>query len=250
MDKKKVVELQELHEVMKKEKGLLILSGILTLVVIMYLSLKVLLPSIWGKISLISIAFLAFASLILTFLGTRTIRYLGEFSQKEFRELAFLDELTGVYNYRYIERRLNFELERTKKFSSPLSLIYIDIDHFKKVNDVFGHETGNKVLKEASRLLKDSVREMDIVGRVGGDEFLVILPLSTIDEAFPVANRLKENFSSQAFECSKEKKIDFLTLSLGVVSSPPLPPDRVTLIKEADTAMYRAKKEGGNRASL
>ena len=126
----------------------------------------------------------------------------------------------------------------------------MDIDHFKKVNDLFGHEAGNEVLNRIGALLKNSIREMDIVGRIGGDEFLIILPVSTVDEALQVADRLKDKFSSQVFEVSTGEKVNFLTLSLGVVSTPPLPPEKEMMIKEADAAMYRAKREGGNRTSL
>ncbi len=249
-EERRIVELREVEEILKRVKGLFGLSSILTLIVILYLSLRLLLPDIWGKIGLVSIGFFAFASLLLTVAQMRTVTYLRITSKERINRLAFMDELTGVYNYRFIDQFLDRELERMKKFSYPLSLIYIDIDHFKKVNDRFGHETGNTILKKIGHLIKNSVRDMDILGRIGGDEFLVILPLTAINEALPVAERIRTRFEDTQFDTPEGDRVDFLTLSLGVVSTPPLPVDKDVLIKEADKAMYRAKREGGNRTSL
>ena len=92
------------------------------------------------------------------------------------RKRAITDELTGVYNYRYLEQRLTEELQRAKRHSSPLSVIYIDFDSFKLVNDTFGHETGNTVLQRVAQAARTSARGEDFVGRLGGDEFLIVRP--------------------------------------------------------------------------
>jgi len=250
MKNKRIVEVKEVNELLKRVRGLFGLSFLLTLVIILYISLWLLIPEIWGKINMWSIGFFAFASFLLTIAQLRTMRFLGLTSREEINRLAFLDELTGVYNYRYLEEFLRRELERVKMFSYPLSLIYIDIDHFKKVNDRFNHEAGNQVLRKFGQLLKSSVREIDVVGRIGGDEFLIVLPLTAVNEALPVAERIRTKFKETEFEVGDGEKVDFLTLSLGVVSTPPLPPERDVLIREADEAMYRAKREGGDKTSL
>ncbi len=248
--KKVVVELKEMGEIVGRVKGLFFLSGILTVLVLGYLALRIFKPDLWGEIGIVSIAFFAFASLILTVAQLKTIKYLRQSSWRKIENLAFLDELTGVYNYRYVEKRLEQELERVRRYSIPLSIIYVDIDHFKKVNDTFGHDAGNRVLKAIGYLFKTLVRENDLVGRVGGDEFVIILPFTPLDEALPVADRIRKKLEEHVFSLPDGEEIKYLRLSMGVVATPNLPPDKDVLIKEADQAMYRAKRKGGNQVSL
>lgn len=166
--------------------------------------------------------------------------------------LAITDQLTGAYNRRYIVTQLEQELAVAVRHNLPLSIIMIDIDHFKSVNDQHGHQVGDEVLKEIVNVLSESVRSSDIIGRYGGEEFIVIAPLTGLQEALILAERLRETVSRWPFETM----YGFLklTISLGVVTyegkAEPYHSSLVDrLLAMADTEMYRAKAQGRNRVS-
>lgn len=166
--------------------------------------------------------------------------------------LAITDQLTGAYNRRYIVSQLEQELAITVRHNLPLSIIMIDIDHFKNVNDQHGHHVGDEVLKEMVNVLTDCIRSSDIIGRYGGEEFIVIAPLTSLQEALILAERLRETVSKWPFETT----YGFLklTISLGVATNESKAEhyhsslvDR--LLAMADAEMYRAKAQGRNRVS-
>ncbi len=157
---------------------------------------------------------------------------------------AITDSLTGLYHHKYFMMRLQEEMERAKRYQRGLSLLMLDIDHFKSINDVCGHLAGDKVLVGLANLIKKNGRGVDVVARYGGEEFAVILPDTNQEGALTMAKRLRERAESTAFDGNLK-----ITVSIGVASlEPPLkkiePED---LVAAADKALYQAKKNGRNR---
>jgi diguanylate cyclase (GGDEF)-like protein len=165
------------------------------------------------------------------------------------RELAVQDELTGLYNRRMLERRLEMEWERSRRFSTSLSCIMVDVDHFKKFNDEHGHLIGDEVLKYVGGVLKEQVRKVDTVARFGGEEFAILLPRTTPEEAHAVAEKLREAIQDTPFR--KQTEADdipsHLTISAGVASTLDSPQSVKQLVDMADTALLLAKSLGRNR---
>lgn len=169
-----------------------------------------------------------------------------EQSQRDLRNLAILDGLTGVYNRREFNLQLRAELERSERYQHPCSLIMMDIDYFKKLNDTHGHQGGDEVLRVVAALLKQEVRPTDRVARYGGEEFAVILPETTGDKALGVAERLRETIAISPISISEEMIIN-VTVSIGVATFPTDATSEEKLLSLADQALYSAKKSGRNR---
>jgi len=169
--------------------------------------------------------------------------------QEEIRQLAALvrtDELTRLFNYRYFNQALSLEMERTRRSGQPTCLIMIDLDHFKTINDAYGHEVGNVVLGHISTLIKKTVRRLDIPCRYGGEEFTIILPDTTLKQGVRFANRLR-----LIIENSPAKAPDAL---LGIEASFGVDVyekgDQQTekeFVEKVDSYLYLAKQEGRNR---
>ncbi len=156
------------------------------------------------------------------------------------QELTITDDLTRVYNSRYMHRFLDYEIERAKRYHYKLSMIFMDLDYFKDINDRYGHICGSKLLVEVARLILANIRTADIVCRYGGDEFVVLLPAAPKDKARIVADKLRRAIKETKF--LKEEKIDCtLTASIGVACFPDDAKDKLELIHLADQAMYRVK---------
>jgi len=163
---------------------------------------------------------------------------LKEAGQKEFyRELAISDGLTGIYNHRHFHEVLPREIERAKRYSQPVCLLMIDIDDFKKYNDTHGHLAGDKLLMNIARILIATTRDVDIVFRYGGEEFVVILP--------QVGKQGGVNSAKRILKLIKQKLS--VTVSIGVTSFPDDEVYKNELINKADSAMHQAKKLGKNR---
>jgi len=170
---------------------------------------------------------------------------------QQMKNLAITDELTGLHNFRYLKERLEEEVKRAQRYERPLALIMADIDYFKKYNDTYGHPKGNKVLKILADILKVSVREVDIVGRYGGEEFIIILPEASEDEAREIAERIRLKVERYKFINNKNHPDETkLTLSLGVTScfQESIAPEG--LIYKVDQALYQAKRKGRNRVEV
>jgi len=164
------------------------------------------------------------------------------------KELTNRDELTKLYNRRYFFERLEKEVERAKRYQRRLSLLMIDIDHFKNYNDTFGHLLGDEILKQLARLLEGRLRKVDVVARYGGEEFLVLLPETEKRNALRVGEKLrkaveKHNFHSQRPELGKGK----ITITVGVSSFPEDSESAYELLDLADKAMYYGKAQGRNQ---
>lgn len=161
------------------------------------------------------------------------------------RDMLYIDELTGLFNYRYLEISLDREVKRADRFGSTVSMIFIDLDLFKVVNDTHGHLVGSQVLKEVGMLLKKSVREVDIVIRYGGDEFTVMLVETGDKGAATVAERIRRSIADHTFLTDEGLNIR-LTASLGYACYPADTQSKLELLELADKAMYRGKEEGKN----
>ena len=167
------------------------------------------------------------------------------------RELAFRDGLTGLYNHRYFQEVLESELERAQRYAHPLSLLLIDIDFFKKVNDSYGHPAGDQVLQEVSNTIVKLVRRCDIVARYGGEEFAVILPETSLTGARVLAQRIRRGIQQMKITCGEQTIT--VTISCGIActeNNHERPVTRNTLIEHSDQALYRAKKNGRNRVEV
>jgi diguanylate cyclase (GGDEF)-like protein/PAS domain S-box-containing protein len=167
--------------------------------------------------------------------------------KEEAVRLSYIDDLTGVYNHRFFIEQLTLELERQKRYSSPLSLLMIDIDYFKHYNDTNGHLAGDQVLKAISILIQRGVRRNDIVARYGGEEFSAILINTGREKALEIAERVRRNVAEARFPNEGAQPNKDLTVSVGVATCSPSISTLTDLIRESDNALYRAKKGGRNR---
>lgn len=162
--------------------------------------------------------------------------------------LAITDPLTKLFNRRHMEEYINRELKAAFRYHSPLSLLMIDIDRFKSINDELGHQAGDTVLREIAGVIKESVREVDVVGRWGGEEFVVILPRCGKDEARQTAERILHDVSEHNFSAMNDRQV---TVSIGIAGVPdPSIDNSDKLLDASDRAMYMAKKNGRNRVEV
>ncbi|HEX21368.1 MAG TPA: GGDEF domain-containing protein [Actinobacteria bacterium] len=162
---------------------------------------------------------------------------------------ASLDGLTGIYNFRYFSERLEIEWNRAVRYEKPLSLIMIDADLFKNVNDTYGHLSGDKVLRDLSELLQQHIRETDVLSRYGGEEFTIILPETHYQDAYNVAEKLRQAVADNTFKTA-DAGIDIkLTISLGIANYPSTAFSRDDLIHQVDQTLYQAKKRRNTLAS-
>ncbi|CDM64048.1 GGDEF domain-containing response regulator [Pyrinomonas methylaliphatogenes] len=155
-------------------------------------------------------------------------------------EAAFTDHLTGLANRRRFERQLAREVARTRRYGHPFCLLMIDIDHFKEINDTFGHVTGDAVIRQVARILQSSTRGIDVAARIGGDEFAVILPETRFEAGLDVAERLRQAIKSTKMS----SEVETVTASFGIAEFPASAEDEVELFRRADAALYEAKRNG------
>ena len=166
---------------------------------------------------------------------------------KQVEIMAITDQLTEIYNRRQVETILQKEFRTATRYKTPVSCMIIDIDHFKAVNDAFGHHAGDAVLKEIAKIITESAREADTVARWGGEEFIVILPQTKKEEALQAASRILKTISEHNFPDIPDERI---TVSIGTTSIPHPSLDIDTeekLIHTADCALYEAKRKGRNK---
>jgi diguanylate cyclase (GGDEF)-like protein len=176
------------------------------------------------------------------------IARLGEllsYYQQRLEQVLNTDPLTGVLNRRAFFERLEEELARHRRYGRPLALLMADVDHLKAVNDAAGHQMGDRLLVQVAQLLQTHTRAVDLVGRYGGDEFVVLLPETGSAGALCVAQRLCALVAQTEFEGGTH-----LSLSVGAASVPPYPPDCGRLLAATDQALYAAKAAGRGCARL
>jgi diguanylate cyclase (GGDEF)-like protein len=159
--------------------------------------------------------------------------------------LSVTDDLTQLYNSRYLNDALRRETKRAMRSGWPLSLLFVDLDGFKKINDAHGHLLGSRALIEAAEVIKSSARETDIVARFGGDEFAILLPETGAEGAHSVARRLRDRVQRYVFLPERGQN-NRLTASIGVATLPDVADTAEGLLQAADAAMYRVKVSGKN----
>jgi diguanylate cyclase (GGDEF)-like protein len=179
---------------------------------------------------------------IRTFAGQASVAVDNVLLHQEAQRLSVTDGLTGLSNYRAFQRQLAREVERATRFHRPLGLLLLDIDHFKTVNDTYGHQVGDEVLIELARRVQHEVRDVDSVGRYGGEELVVILPETDTDGAGLLAERICESVRRTPFEAGSTSIT--VTVSIGAAALPDHGTTPADLIRAADEAMYAVKGSG------
>jgi diguanylate cyclase (GGDEF)-like protein len=170
-------------------------------------------------------------------------------SKEEMEKLSHTDELTQIPNRRRIMEKLTEELRTHSRKKRPISLAMLDIDHFKKVNDTFGHQCGDMILHEMAQLISDMLRDYDSIGRYGGEEFLIILPETTDEQAFAICDRIRLTAQDHIYKYrGRELQV---AVSIGIATKPAEASIRMNLlISEADRCLYIAKETGRNRTEI
>jgi two-component system cell cycle response regulator len=166
---------------------------------------------------------------------------------KEFRELAIRDGLTGLFNHRHAHQRLQEEFDRAERFDRDLTVIFIDVDHFKFFNDSNGHQAGDQVLRTLAEIMENATRESDTLARWGGEEFIVVAPETTGNEALRLSEKIRLAVEAYPFPHGENQPLGFVSLSLGVAAKSSVTESPEKLLRHADDAVYRAKDAGRNR---
>jgi diguanylate cyclase (GGDEF)-like protein len=184
---------------------------------------------------------------------TRRLRSTGEFLSdmvvwgKRARKRAITDELTGVYNRHFLDDALENQIHRAREGGSPLSVVMVDLDHFRSINDAYGHEVGDEILLSAVEIFKRHLRERDILARYGGDEFTILLPHTGIEKARSLAQMVCDEMEQVETLQHRGGTLTRVTTSQGIAAFPIHANNLPALMKKADEALYRAKELGRNR---
>jgi diguanylate cyclase (GGDEF)-like protein len=171
-------------------------------------------------------------------------------ARERMKQLSITDDLTETYNHRYFMESLDLELRRAERYEYPISLMMLDIDHFKIYNDTYGHMAGDRVLKQVAHVMKETVRHTDILARYGGEEFAGILIKTELDEAYQVAERVRVAVENFAFDREETQPESHLTVSIGISTLSSDVSTLQRLIKTADKALYEAKGAGRNQVAI
>ena len=166
----------------------------------------------------------------------------------QFQLMSITDPLTGLHNRRYMEARLSEELNRSKRYDFPMSFMMIDIDDFKLYNDRNGHQAGDRALEITAQCLRSTLRKADVASRYGGEEFTILLPQTTLDEAGAIADRLRRKIMQTRFPQGESQPLSGVTVSIGLSTLGPALDSVEAIIRAADRALYHAKSHGKNRA--
>ncbi len=167
-------------------------------------------------------------------------------AEAELQHLVTHDALTGLYNRKILEQRLTNEILRAARYERALSIFLLDIDHFKQINDTYGHQAGDAALHNLARILKESVRKTDYAARYGGEEFVIVLPETSLSKAEVLAERLRNNIAEHPIQSENDRELK-ITVSVGIAMFPDHAQSLQDLVKAADMAMYEAKIKGRNR---
>jgi two-component system cell cycle response regulator len=161
--------------------------------------------------------------------------------------MAITDQLTGLHNRRYMSRHLDNLVSNAAESGKPLAFLIMDIDHFKSVNDTYGHDIGDEVLREFAKRIGANVRGIDLACRYGGEEFVVVMPDTDMSFAFTVAERLRKSVEMTMFNVSRAPGKLPVTISIGIAASQGSGDTAEKLLHRADQALYKAKRDGRNR---
>ncbi|EQC51139.1 GGDEF domain-containing protein [Bacteriovorax sp. DB6_IX] len=179
-----------------------------------------------------------------------TLKKIGRYKEADnLKSLVHIDDVTGLYNQRKFLLDIEYSIAEYEKLKKPFSLIFVDIDHFKQVNDGHGHLVGSSLLKDVSKIIRDTVRDEDLCYRYGGDEFVILIPFSNYEEANIVATRVLKNIKDETFTVEEGEGIgdasEFkLSVSIGIANFPKDAKNQVDIINMADKMMYKAKQSG------
>ncbi|MFN7130940.1 MAG: GGDEF domain-containing protein [Myxococcales bacterium] len=182
---------------------------------------------------------------LLVYLGNSIVK---DIENARLYRLSITDSLTKAFNRQYLYQRLPDEIERCRRYGDPLCVALFDVDHFKKLNDTYGHPAGDFVLKEITRIAHEQIREVDALVRYGGEEFLILLPKTALEGARTIAERFRQAVAAAVFPWSDQQLK--VTISLGVAQLQADVPSDEVLLKRADDALYRAKSSGRNRVRV
>ena len=167
-----------------------------------------------------------------------------------FQRMSLTDPLTGLPNRRYLEDRLFEEVERSKRYNTPLSFMIIDVDHFKNYNDMYGHTNADRVLSQTALILRGSIRAIDMSARFAGDEFCIVLPETEPRDAERIAERLRQEISQTEYHSEQGEMMGRVTISAGISSFGASRQSPLAIIESADRALYQAKTDGRNRVAV
>jgi len=214
---------------------------------LIYTSLADFIPQYWEKIGFrpLSRSILTFGMVVILLVCLS-----GLAVSEKMNSMIIREGLTGLFNKVYIRQRLEEEFYRAKRYDHRLSLLMIDLDNFKALNDRYGHTAGDHLLRYFSQLINETVRPSDIPARYGGEEFLIILPETEKKEASALAERLRLRISLYPFRLDSRKEDIPFTISVGVTSYPEFGQSTEDLIALADEALYTAKKNGKNQVAV
>jgi diguanylate cyclase (GGDEF)-like protein len=171
-------------------------------------------------------------------------------AMEKLEEVSITDDLTMIYNHRYLISRLSYEFERAKRYGSPIAFIMLDIDHFKVYNDNNGHLAGDEALRKIAMLINGSIRDTDIVGRYGGEEFAIILLHADLTRMAEVAERIRRTIEETPFPKEELQPLRKITVSMGGSCLSDGMETMENLIRSADEALYRAKRNGRNQIAI
>ena len=166
---------------------------------------------------------------------------------ERYKRLSTLESLTGLYNHRYFRQALSDEVDRAERYESPISLLMMDIDRFKDYNDTYGHPSGDDALKEIARILNETKRSIDVCAKIGGEEFALILPQTTKEDAFHLAERIRSVVEATPIATQGNRGEGRLTISIGIAEFPTDAANEEELMLKADDGLYEAKRLGRNR---
>lgn len=183
---------------------------------------------------------------LMVFAGAAAVAVDNSLLHKKTEELTIIDALTELYNFRYFRNKLADELRRADRYRQKLSVLMMDLDHFKEINDRFGHQTGNVILREVSAIIRHCVRDIDVVARYGGEEFVVILPQTDEGEASVIAERIRDSIEKFLFADSQGRREIRMTISIGIAMYPEGVHSLDQLLEKVDKALYKAKADGRN----
>jgi diguanylate cyclase (GGDEF)-like protein len=221
---------------------------ILSVPSLVFVALGAIVMPLFGFLNSLTMYLLSVGLACILMLVIRSFRIRAFLSEKELLRLSRHDSLTGAANRRYLTELAEREVALAMRHGRPLSVAMIDIDHFKKINDTHGHNTGDEVIKLLVKTCIDSLRTIDHFGRIGGEEFACVLPETAATEAVICAERLRRNVEGLGIETS-QGRLQF-TISIGVAVLDETHGDWRSLLDEADGALYRAKRAGRNRVVL
>lgn len=192
-----------------------------------------------------------FGAVLVLFVGTLALETTAEIQRITKLEYETVtDHLIGVYNRRYLDRKITEEISRSRRYGTPLSMMLLDIDHFKAVNDQYGHQIGDEVLKGLGKLLIEKVRDTDIIARYGGEEIAILLPQTAGSDAVDLAERLRQAIEKTIMvpaEANDQNKDIAITVSIGVTEFASQVTENRVFVQQSDEALYQAKHEGRNR---